>query len=79
MLYDKEASWYPEYEDEILLFKAETEATHDDQFDGTSWLLIGLEKLHVDEEDSLTDDEEEFVNQQRQQEQLRGRSAVTGY
>lgn len=79
MLYDKEASWYQEYEEEILLFKAETEATRDDQFDSTSWLCIGLENVHVDEEDGLTDEEEDFLEQQRAQEQLRGRSSVTGY
>jgi predicted phage terminase large subunit-like protein len=80
VLYDTEASWFKEYQEEILLFKAETEALHDDQFDATAWLFKGIEiSAQVDKEDFYTEEEEEYYDEQARQEQLRGRSTVTGY
>lgn len=80
MRYDKEASWYPEYEAEILLFRPDAEALADDQFDSTSWLVIGLQDKVVEEEDQLTEEEVEFaMNSRRLKAGGDGRSQVTGY
>ena len=81
MRFDKEASWYPDYEQELLRFTGLTEATLDDQFDSSTWLSRGFEdyKLEIDEEDMLTEEE---IEQARQADTARkgdGRSAVTGY
>lgn len=77
--YDTEASWFEGYKEIILAFRAESEALHDDEFDATAWLFIGLERLNVDDEDVMKEEELEFMDQQNQMEQHRGRSLVTGY
>ena len=80
MRYDKDAEWYPIYEAEILSFRAGVEALEDDQFDGTSWLVIGLQDVEVEDEDQLTEDE---VNDAMMASRMRkggdGRSQTTGY
>lgn len=82
MRYNQKADWYPEYEQECLAFRADVEATLDDQFDSTSILCRGLENYHpVVEEDALS--EEELLNEQEarrlQSAKNQGRSQVTGY
>lgn len=80
MRFDKDADWYPEYEAEILLFRADAEALADDQFDGTSWLVIGLQDVAVEEDDSFSEDElREAMMAARLRAGGDGRSKVTGY
>lgn len=78
--FNKKASWYPEYEEELLKFTGDSEATLDDQFDSTVELARGFEKLSdVEEDDFESEEESEF---RRESERLRGdagRSVVTGY
>ena len=80
MRFDKDAEWYPNYESEIILFRADAEALQDDQFDSTAWLVIGLQEVAVEDEDQLTDDE---INEAMMSRRMRaggdGRSEVTGY
>lgn len=77
--FNKQTSWYPEYEEECLMFTGVTEAVLDDQFDSSSILAKGAEKVEVEEEDALTDEE---LAHHAKSEALRksdGRSVVTGY
>lgn len=80
MRFDKDAEWYEDYESEILLFRADSEALMDDRFDGTAWLVIGLQEEKVEEEDQLTEDEvREAMLSKRMKKGGDGRSTVTGY
>ena len=79
--FDKEASWYPAFEDELLRFTGNAEATLDDQFDSAALLCRGLESWVVSEQDLASEDELAF---ERESQRLRaagsgGRSTVTGY
>jgi predicted phage terminase large subunit-like protein len=83
MRFDKEATWYPGFEDENMRFTGDNEAVLDDQFDSPSILCRGLEEktYDLDKEDFMTESEEDF---EMQSEFLRasnssGRNAVTGY
>lgn len=82
MRFDKSAEWYPEYENEVLLFRSDAEATLDDQFDSTANLCKGFEEWRpVEEEDALTEEEqmEELEAHKLRSAGSRGRSSVTGY
>ena len=82
MRFDKEASWYPGYEDECLKFKVEAEATLDDQFDSTALLVAGFEGMaQVGEDDFQEDDEreEEAESYRLRNQSADGRSVHTGY
>lgn len=58
MRFDKQASWYPGYEAELLTFTGVTDAVLDDQFDSTALMSIGFDEWHeVDEEDFIEEDE----------------------
>jgi predicted phage terminase large subunit-like protein len=79
--YNKAASWYPEFEEELLDFSATQEAVLDDQFDATVTLARGFDGVILEDEDALTQDEEDFA---MESEYLKGaltggRSLVTGY
>lgn len=78
MRFDKQAEWYPPYEEEVLRFTEHAEATLDDQFDSTALLVAGFETLaDVEPEDF---DSEEEVDMRRQDPRLhQGRSQTTGY
>lgn len=77
--FDKEASWYPPYEEEVLRFTGVTDAKLDDQFDASALAVLGLERApDVEEEDILTEDEWMDRWKSRASEQT-GRSLVTGY
>ena len=78
MRYDKDASWYPGYEAELLRFTGYSEALLDDQFDSTAILVKGLDQMpEVDDEDFMDDEELDF---RAKQSRVRdGRSKVTGY
>lgn len=78
MRFDKKASWYPDYEFELLRFTESAKALQDDQFDSTSLLCRGFEQMPNVEPDDFTPEEElEMLRQDPRQ--LIGRSAVTGY
>ena len=76
--FNKEAVWYPAYENELLRFTGNSDAVLDDQFDSTAILAKGFEQVaEVEEDDSLDDDELEMRTHNPRREQ--GRSQVTGY
>ncbi|TXH48518.1 MAG: hypothetical protein E6Q97_24645 [Desulfurellales bacterium] len=78
MRFAKKASWYDEYEAELLRFTGYSDAVLDDQFDSSAILVKGLDQsAEVEEEDLLDEEELEFRAQQRQVRD--GRSKVTGY
>ena len=79
--FDKLASWYEEYEDELLRFTGDSEAVLDDQFDSTVHLSRGFEdyKAQAEEDDFTTDEEAEFAYLARTLKGGDGRSDVTGY
>lgn len=77
--FDKKATWYEEFEAELLRFTGESEALLDDQFDSAALLARGFETFVVEEDDSLTEDEEEFLFMSERLKGGDGRSAVTGY
>ena len=72
--FDKEASWYYDYEEEMVRFPKDK---HDDQVDATAWLGLVLDKIQ-DVEDVTPEDEEEEEEYASYQ-QHTGRSACTGY
>jgi len=77
--FDKETSWYENFEAELLRFTGDSEALLDDQFDSAAWLSRGFENMTVEEDDSLTEDEEEFIQMSGMLKGGDGRSHVTGY
>lgn len=78
MRFDKDAEWYPGYEEECLKFRVESDATLDDQFDSTAHLVAGFESMtNLDEEDFR--DEEEVEMERQDPRKVVGRSSVTGY
>lgn len=84
MRFDKDAEWYPGYEQEMLKFTGYGQATLDDQFDSTSLLCIGFEtvKPQVEEDDYMEEEELSIVEMNRRRRIYGadgGRSAVTGY
>lgn len=82
MRFDKTASWYPGYEEELLKFRVEAEATLDDQFDSTAHLCAGFEAMpDVEVEDFTSDEELEFEEESRRlrSQRVEGRSSATGY
>lgn len=73
--FDKDASWYPALEDEMVRFPKDR---HDDQVDALAWIGLTLDQIQeapTDRELSDLEYEEEFGNTL----ELVGRSAVTGY
>lgn len=77
--FDKTATWYPGFEDELLRFTGDSEAMLDDQFDSAALLSRGVEDFVVDEKDALTEEEEEFEYMSAALRADGGRSLVTGY
>lgn len=71
--FNKGASWYAEFEDEMVRFPR---ARHDDMVDAVSWLGLVIDEMH----NALTPEEieeEEYAYENR--DNNTGRSAVTGY
>ena len=58
MRFDKQASWYPGYEAELLTFTGVTDAVFDDQFDSTALMSIGFDEWHEIDEDDFVSEEE---------------------
>jgi hypothetical protein len=78
--FNKEAAWYPAYEEELMRFTGDSEATLDDQFDSTATLFIGFEKApDVEDEDSISDEDIEMARQATAARKSSGRNAITGY
>ena len=78
--FDKDAEWYPVYEEELLRFTGQSEALLDDQFDSTAILARGIETVAmVEDEDVLDDEELAWLAQSRVLREQSGRSQVTGY
>jgi hypothetical protein len=76
--FDKEADWYPGFEDELLRFTGKGEAIADDQFDSSAILSKGLENMaEVEEDDFLSDGE--LYSRRTEPRSDGGRSATTGY
>lgn len=82
MRFDKQGSWYAGYEDELLRFTGSGAARHDDQFDSTAWLSIGIDSLpemaaeDMDEPNIVELEEWEYLRKHS----LEGlRNASTGY
>ena len=78
MKFDKEASWYPAYENELLRFTGFSDAVADDQFDSTALLVKGFETMAEMEEDDFIE-EDEWEMRSRDPRNTIGRSSVTGY
>ena len=76
--FDKDASWYAPYEEELLSFTGVTDAKADDQFDSTAILIAGFEDLpDLEAEDFTTPEEEEF--RRADPRTSLGQSTITGY
>lgn len=78
MRYDKLASWYPAYEDELMRFTGIADAKLDDQFDSTALLVKGFEAGAEIEEDDFLEEEERYLRNHNPRVEA-GRSHVTGY
>lgn len=79
--FDTEASWFEAYKNELLDFRADAEATLDDQFDSTVHLSNGIEDIVEQDEEDYKDDETlgEEAESETQRGATGGRSSVTGY
>lgn len=72
--FDKDASWYPILEDEMVRFPKDR---HDDQVDALAWVGLTIDQIQDAPTQKELEDleyEEEFGN-----EEFTGRSSVTGY
>lgn len=76
--WDKEASWYPGMEAELLNFSESAEAQLDDQFDSAALLSLGMESFADVEKEDLMDEEELEMLAQDPRLTL-GRNTTTGY
>lgn len=78
---DKEAPWYPDWEDIILKFTGDADAVQDDEFDSTALLCAGMEVAQSDleDEDAITEEELSEIRESESYRQNTGRSLVTGY
>lgn len=72
---------YNDYKEECLMFTGNSDAIHDDRFDGTATLFIGLEHdPELEDGDERTEEELEFERESAfWQGGGEGRSLVTGY
>lgn len=78
MRFDKQASWYADYEFELLRFTEAAGALHDDQFDSTSLLCRGFEQMSELEDEDFKSADDWEMERLDPRAQL-GRNAVTGY
>jgi predicted phage terminase large subunit-like protein len=72
--FDKTASWYPEYEDELVRFP---KSRHDDQVDASSWLGLVIDQVH--NAATLEEMAEEEYMEALKDSDNEGRSHVCGY
>lgn len=73
--FDKEAEWYPDFENECLTFPR---GKHDDQVDAFAYVGIMLDAL-VEGPTQEEADEEEYYNENQEYLESVGQSSVTGY
>lgn len=78
MKYNKESSWYPIYEAEILRFTGVGDAVTDDQFDSTALLVKGFDNIAFVEPEDF-DTEEDWAFRKADPRVSAGRNSVTGY
>lgn len=76
--FDKEASWYENFEQENLRFTGITDAILDDQFDSAAILAKGFNTLVDVEEEDFDSEETQEINRADPR-RYAGRSTVTGY
>lgn len=79
--FDTMADWFPDYKEECLMFTGNSDAAHDDKFDASATLFMGLEiDPELEDGDEKSDEELEF---EREAEFWKGggegRSSITGY
>lgn len=60
--FDKQAEWYPDFEQELLKFTGGSQALLDDQFDSAAILLAGMESVPNLEEEDFEEEDEIEVN-----------------
>ncbi len=83
--FNKNAEWYPGYEEELLRFTTGAQASLDDQFDSTVEVMRGFDILaDLDDDDDMASEEEdaemeELYRQKMLSPEMSGRSSVTGY
>jgi predicted phage terminase large subunit-like protein len=79
--FNKQTSWYAEYEEELLDFSQTQEADLDDQFDATVTLARGFDGVILEDEDAKTESEEDFeeASMLAKLGNNAGRSQHTGY
>ena len=77
--FNKDATWYPGYENELLRFTGTSDAMLDDQFDSTALLSLGFDDIKLTEPEDYYDDEEWNVRRHSPRNLNHGRSSVTGY
>jgi phage terminase large subunit-like protein len=78
---DKEAEWYPDWEDVILRFTGDADAIDDDDFDSVAILCKGMEESQPDleDDDAITEEELDDIRASNEARSAGGRSAITGY
>ena len=72
--FHKDASWFPDFEQELIQFPR---GSHDDQVDALAWIGLGLARMTTPL-NAAEAEEFEFEREKRETVSL-GRSAVTGY
>jgi predicted phage terminase large subunit-like protein len=72
--FHKAASWFPDFEQELIQFPR---GDHDDQVDALAWIGLGLARMST----PITKQEEEVMEWEKEKRQTLtlGRSSVTGY
>jgi predicted phage terminase large subunit-like protein len=73
--FDKEASWYPTLEDEMVRFPKDR---HDDQVDALSWIGLALDVMQEAPTQKEIEDEE-WEEEHDTSQQYTGRSLTCGY
>lgn len=76
--FDKSASWYPNFEDELLRFTGMSDAVLDDQFDSAALVAKGV-NISSDVEEEDFESEEEIDMRRSDPRKILGRNATTGY
>jgi predicted phage terminase large subunit-like protein len=73
--FDKDASWYPTLEDEMVRFPKDR---HDDQVDSLAWVGLTIDQI-IEAPTQKELEDEEWEEQFGSTQEYKGRSAVTGY
>lgn len=72
--FDKQAEWYPTFEEELIRFPRDT---HDDQVDAFAYLGLLLDRMI--EAPTVQEQEDEIYEDERREYEHTGRSRITGY